>query len=105
MEAEDREIVGMVGLEKLNHEEGELRRMSVSKSARKQGIGTLLVRKLESYAREIGLKRVILTTLEAFKPAISLYQTLGYRLVSSILEESVGSNVVGFQKDLDLDID
>ena len=51
-----RAVVGMVGFEKLSEpaNTGELRRMSVSDSARRAGIGRKLVRLVEEFAAENG---------------------------------------------------
>lgn len=72
-------LLGMVGLEYLSGEECELRRMSVSKEARRLGIGSLLLSHLLSFASSQGFQRCILSTLERMLPGRRLYEKLGFQ--------------------------
>lgn len=72
------EVIGTVGLTIHNKEEGELRRMNVSEKYRRTGIATMLIQKLESYSKDIGIKRISLSTSNIFTPAVNLYKKNGY---------------------------
>ncbi|TYZ59232.1 hypothetical protein PybrP1_010852 [[Pythium] brassicae (nom. inval.)] len=72
------EIVGMVGLEAKPEREGELRRMSVKNSARRYGVGRLLVAELERWAKESGYAKVWLSTGAVMAQACKFYLSLGY---------------------------
>ncbi|PKB83091.1 MAG: hypothetical protein BZY88_03225 [SAR202 cluster bacterium Io17-Chloro-G9] len=83
----DGEVKGIVGLQWRSDEEAELRRMSVASDARRQGIGLGLLETVEAFCREMGHKRIRLTTVTLLVAAIAMYQRFGFRLVG---EESYG---------------
>jgi GNAT superfamily N-acetyltransferase len=58
----------------------------------RRGIGTALVTHIERQARELGLSRLWLVTVEKVTWAVSLYQKLGYAL-SERIERPWGFNV------------
>ena len=74
-------IVGMVGVQRVNDEEGELRRMSVAGDSRRQGIGRRLLETVEDFCRGHGYSRVALSTVVHLEPAVSMYLASGYRPV------------------------
>ncbi|KAF8652797.1 hypothetical protein AX16_004150 [Volvariella volvacea WC 439] len=86
------EIVGSVGLdvpEGPGSEEGELRRMMVSSSVRRSGIGGMLLTALESHARQNGVKSIHLTTT-IFQPAARrLYEKFGWEVASARFDGNV----------------
>lgn len=57
-------VLGCVGLE-IYKDTGLLRSLAVSKESRGQGLGKKLVRQIESYAREQGIKTLYLLTTTA----------------------------------------
>ena len=68
----------------------ELRRMSVSSSARGLGVATALVEVLETHSRACGIGRVVLSTGSVMKPAQRLYTRCGYveaRVVQFVMPE------------------
>src|SRR4051812_49024095 len=73
------EVLGMVGLQCLNEDECELRRMSVSPNARRMRIGSSLVNKLLSFAKEQGYKKCVLSTLERMTAGRRLYESHGFK--------------------------
>eukprot|EP00798_Chlamydomonas_sp_ICE-L_P008718 gene8718-33699_t len=79
----NRQIVGIVGLERKSDGVGELRRMSVTSEARGRGVGLTLALSLIKYAEESGMKTVSLSTSSAQAPAINLYEKLGWKMVRS----------------------
>jgi ribosomal protein S18 acetylase RimI-like enzyme len=53
--------------------------MAVSEHARRRGIGEALLVAAESWARERGLKKIVLDVLANNRPALRLYEKLSYR--------------------------
>ena len=84
---EDGVVKGMVGVQWRSDEEAELRRMSVSSTARRQGVGLMLLETVEGFCRDRGHRRIILTTVTLLEPAIAMYQRFGFQLTG---EESYG---------------
>ena len=84
---EDGEIKGMVGVQWRSDEEAELRRMSVASTARRQGVGLMLLETVEAFCRDRGHQRIQLTTVTLLTPAIAMYRRFGFRLTG---EESYG---------------
>ena len=74
------QIKGMVGIQRRDEREAELRRMSVDRDARRQGIGWALLETTESFCREQGYQQIRLTTVTLLQPAIAMYVRFGYRL-------------------------
>jgi ribosomal protein S18 acetylase RimI-like enzyme len=63
------------------HNVCELVRMSVSEEARGKGLGSRLCSVFEAHAREKGMTRICLSTLEEMNLAVGLYRKCGYRLL------------------------
>ncbi|MEE8465794.1 MAG: GNAT family N-acetyltransferase [Dehalococcoidia bacterium] len=75
-------IVGMVGIQPRElEEEAEMRRMSVSSSVRRQGIGRRLLETTEDFCREKGYRRICLSSVEILQPALAMYRQFGYTTV------------------------
>lgn len=72
-------IVGCVGVERLDGETCELRRMSVAPEARKGGLGSRLCKTVEHFASTTGFERLILSTGSIMVPAIGLYHRNGFK--------------------------
>ena len=77
---EDR-VLGMVGIERHTEDAGELRRMAVEQTHRRRGIGRELLACAETFCREAGYRRIVLSTSELQVPAMRLYESSGYRRV------------------------
>ena len=73
------EVKGMVGLQRRDEAEAELRRMSVATDSRRRGIGWKLLETAEAFCRAQGYQRIRLTTVELLQPAIAMYQKFGYQ--------------------------
>ena len=81
-------LVGIVGIQpKEQEEEAELRRMSVSSSVRRQGIGRRLLETTDDFCREQGYRRIYLSTVHILGPALAMYLNFGYTKVN---EETYG---------------
>jgi len=57
--------------------------MAVHPSLRGQGIGKLLLARVERFARAKGYERLILNTTPFLKPAIRLYEAFGFRFTGA----------------------
>ncbi len=73
------EIVGTVGVQRVNAEEAELRRMSVASAFRRQGIGRRLLETVEEFCRRNGYSRIALSTVLHLEPAVRMYTASGYQ--------------------------
>ena len=79
--AGENRVVGMVGIERHTGDAGEVRRMAVEKSHRRRGIGRELLACAETFCRETGCRRIVLSTSELQVAARGLYEASGYGLV------------------------
>jgi carbonic anhydrase len=70
--------VGCAALRRLTPVVGELKRLYVRVSERGLGIGEHLSRTVLRRAQAVGYRRVVLDTLPAMGPAISLYRKIGF---------------------------
>ena len=75
------EIVGTCALIKVNSDTYELAKMAVAERERGKGIGLLLGQAAVNKAHEFGGKTIFLESNTVLKPAINLYQKLGFRKV------------------------
>ena len=76
------EPAGVCALIKMNEGTYELAKMAVSPKARGKSIGYLLGLHAIEQARQSGAKKVYLESNTILKPAISLYQKLGFQKVT-----------------------
>ena len=75
-------VVGIVGIQPTGEkEEAELRRMSVSSTVLRQGIGRRLLETTEDFCREKGYSRIGLSTVGILQPALAMYRRHGYTTV------------------------
>lgn len=70
--------VGCGGLQRLDAETGEVRRIFLDESVRGLGIGRALLTQLEEHARSLGYRRVRLTTGDQQPEALGLFESSGY---------------------------
>jgi ribosomal protein S18 acetylase RimI-like enzyme len=61
----------------------------VTSDARRRGVGTLLIRAVEEWAKEAGARMVTLDTHVTNESARRLYATLGYREVGVVIVKSL----------------
>jgi putative acetyltransferase len=82
--------VGCGAIRRLDAETAEIKRMYVDPSARGQGIGRALLASLESEARSLGVKRLVLETGARQPEAIALYAGAGFQRIP-LFGEYLGS--------------
>jgi GNAT superfamily N-acetyltransferase len=95
---DDGRPVACGGLRPLEPGTGEIKRMFVSAAARRRGHARRLLGELESIARDAGNAKIRLLTTELLPEAIALYESSGYTIVSSHVED--GHTDYWLEKDL-----
>ncbi|MGI9642248.1 MAG: GNAT family N-acetyltransferase [Acidimicrobiia bacterium] len=78
---DDQRAVGCGAVRRLDDETAELMRMYVLPTARRIGIGKLLLRSLEAEARDLGVTRVVLEAGDRQPDAIAMYEHHGYEAI------------------------
>ena len=89
------EIIGMFGIESRSDKSTELRRMYLDARYRGRGIAQRMLQCAETRAAELGFVKLILSTAEVQKAAISFYRKSGYQLVRSERAEAMSAKTVG----------
>lgn len=74
-------VVGCGGVQRLDEQTGEIKRMWIHPDWRGLGLGARLLARLEAVARELGRVRVVLDTNETLTEAIAMYERAGYRSI------------------------
>ena len=82
--------IGCGAVRKLNADEAELKRMFVRPEARKRKIGAAIVDALETEARALGVKRLLLETALYLESAVRMYERAGFTPIDNY-GEYVGS--------------
>src|SRR5204862_349086 len=75
--------VGCGALRRVDATTGELRRMFVTRSARREGVARALLARLEADALALGYRRLVLETGVRQKPAMALYRASGWRKIKA----------------------
>jgi len=73
--------VGCGALRRVDGATGELRRMFVTRQARREGVGRALLARLEADAIALGYRKLVLETGIKQKPAMALYRASGWRRI------------------------
>jgi RimJ/RimL family protein N-acetyltransferase len=74
---EDTRVVGSVGVERLDDRTAELHRLYLDSTLRGRGIGRALVETVLDWAREQGVRRLVLWSDTRFEQSHRLYRRLG----------------------------
>jgi N-acetylglutamate synthase-like GNAT family acetyltransferase len=86
-------IAGTVALRKINHTTYEFTKMAVEENFQRKGIAEALSYASFKKAKELGAKEVILYSNSILKPAISLYEKLGFKHVQAGIGDYKRSDV------------
>lgn len=92
------EPVACGGIRSLGDGTAEVKRMYVAPSARGNGVGKELLRRLEAEARQLGYKRLRLDTAAPLTSAQALYRSAGYREIDDYNGNTAASH--WFEKDI-----
>jgi ribosomal protein S18 acetylase RimI-like enzyme len=77
-ESPEREVVGMIGVQKGDDAVGEIRRLRVAAQHRRLGIARQLLNAAMKFCRENAYLKVTLDTFTDREPAIKLFETSGF---------------------------
>mgnify|MGYP001199923675 FL=1 len=97
---EEDKAVGCGALKEYNADTMEIKRMYVPLDKRGQGIATLIVQALESWAKELGYSKCILETGVNQPEAIRLYKKNNYTIIPNYGQYAGMVNSVCFKKAL-----
>lgn len=78
----------------------EVKRMFVLPATRGNGLATLVLKELESWANELGYKKCILETGDIMPDAIALYKKNGYKSIPNYGQYVGVESSVCFEKEL-----
>jgi len=78
---ENKIAVGCGGFKKYDENTAEIKRMFVHPDQRGKGIASLILKEIESWAKEFGFSSYILETSPKLTSAIALYEKTGYQLI------------------------
>ncbi len=71
-------IVGMIGVQRINDDSAEIRRLRVRDGYRRRGIGTQLMQQAISFCREKQFLKVVLDVRIERAPALKMFDTFGF---------------------------
>jgi GNAT superfamily N-acetyltransferase len=94
----DNKPVACGALKEYDQESVELKRIFVVKESRKQGLGRVVINKLEEFAAQKGYRSVVLETGIKQHEAINLYRSIGYRVTENYGPYVGNSNSVCMKK-------
>lgn len=80
--ADDGSVVACGGVQRLDEETGEIKRMWVDPGWRGSGLGRRTLSELEGHAARLGYTRVVLDTNATLTEAIAMYTGAGYRPIA-----------------------
>lgn len=73
------EAIACIALRPINESMGEVKRLYVRPSHRRQGLSKILAEQIINDAKVVGYKRLVLDTLNTMTPAMNLYRALGFK--------------------------
>lgn len=88
-----RRVAGCAALRELEAGICEMKRLYLRPQFRGQGVGRQLAEATVVAAREIGYQRMRLDTLASLKPALALYESLGFQRIPAYYQNPI-ANVV-----------
>ncbi|WET48705.1 GNAT family N-acetyltransferase [Chryseobacterium indologenes] len=78
----------------------EIKRMYTHPEFRKRGLGSTMVKELESWAKELGYQKAVLETSKDLTNAISVYEKNGFQRIDNYGQYIGIDNSVCFEKEL-----
>lgn len=77
----ERKAIACGAFKNYNTSTVEIKRMYVKPNSRRGGVASILLKELETWAREIGFSTCVLETAEAMNDAVSFYKKNGYKSI------------------------
>lgn len=84
--AHSKHVVGCIAIRPLNDKCGEVKRMFIRKSHRRNGIGKLLAETIVQHAWELDYEEIKLDSLERLTGAVKLYEAMGFQRIDPYCE-------------------
>ena len=84
---------GSVGMRKLDGESCELKRLYVRPAFRGKKYGDMLTRRILEDAREAGYRYMLLDTLPFLRPAIEMYEKMGFYRIEKYNDSPIESTI------------
>jgi GNAT superfamily N-acetyltransferase len=84
--AHSKHVVGCIAIRPLNDKCGEVKRMFIRKSHRRNGIGKLLAETIVQHAWELEYEEIKLDSLERLTGAVKLYEAMGFQRIDPYCE-------------------
>lgn len=85
--------VGCVAVRRVEPGGCEMKRLYVAPRARQHGVGRALTQEIIHIAAQIGYERMRLDTLASMKPALAVYESLGFRRIQPYYHNPHGDAV------------
>lgn len=79
-------VSGCIAIRPLDEKCGEVKRMYIRKSARRNGIGKIMAEKIISHGWDLGYEEIKLDSLERLTGAVKLYEGLGFNRIDPYCE-------------------
>ena len=83
---DSKDVVGCIAIRPLDDNCGEVKRMYIRKSHRRNGVGKLLSQCIIDHAWELGYNEIKLDSLERLTGAVKLYENLGFSRIDPYCE-------------------
>lgn len=84
----------------LSEDTVEIKRMFTNPEFRKRGLGSSVVKELETWAKDLGYKKAVLETSKDLTNAISVYEKSGFQRIPNYGQYIGIDNSVCFEKEL-----
>ncbi len=92
------QAVGCGAIKQFDEDSMEVKRMFVSADKRGNGIASLVLKELETWAKELGFQKCLLETGYKQPEAIALYQKNGYEIIPNYGQYENVENSICFAK-------
>ena len=92
----DDELAGCIGLEKMDDDVCEMKRMFVKPEYRGKGMGKQLAELIVEEGKKMGYKYMRLSTLTYLKEALNIYRSLGFKEIGPYYEDDANIEDIVF---------
>ena len=90
-------VIGVAGCY-MEHGVCKMVHMVVDKDHRNKGVGTMLVSKVEEFARKNNANKIMLDTSSRLEASIAFYKKKGFRMVGELKKHFWGEDIILFEK-------